>query len=60
MIQYVKKEVFYTVTLDCLSKIYFKEVGLRSFFKGAATKVFYNTGCAIVIVLYDWHNLKNL
>ena len=61
MMQSGKKEVLYTGTVDCFTKIYFKEGGLKPFFKGAGSNVIRGTGGALVLVLYDkiqdWLNL---
>jgi len=53
MMQSGRKEIMYTSTLDCFSKIYKNEGGFKPFFKGALSNVFRGVGGALVLTLYD-------
>ncbi|KAF1320386.1 Adp/atp translocase 1, partial [Globisporangium splendens] len=52
MMQAGRKEILYTSTFDCATKILKKEGG-GAFFKGAGSNIIRGTGGAIVLVLYD-------
>ncbi|KAF4320672.1 hypothetical protein BBO99_00001279 [Phytophthora kernoviae] len=52
MMQAGRKDILYTSTLDCASKI-LKNEGSGAFFKGAGSNILRGTGGAIVLVLYD-------
>lgn len=52
MMQSGSKEIMYTGTLDCWSKIARNE-GPKAFFKGALSNVLRGAGGALVLVLYD-------
>jgi solute carrier family 25 (adenine nucleotide translocator) protein 4/5/6/31 len=47
------KEKLYNGTMDCFSKIYKGEGGVKPFFKGAMSNVFRGIGASLVLVLYD-------
>ena len=53
MMQSGRKDVMYTGTMDCFSKIYNNEGGIKSFFKGAGSNVIRGTGGALVLVIYN-------
>ena len=53
MMQSGRADVLYANTLDCLSKIYKNEGGVKPFFKGAGSNVIRGTGGALVLVFYN-------
>jgi solute carrier family 25 (adenine nucleotide translocator) protein 4/5/6/31 len=53
MMQSGRKEVLYTGTIDCFTKIFKNEGGFKPFFKGAGSNVLRGTGGALVLVLYE-------
>jgi len=52
MMQSGNKELMYTGTLDCFSKIA-KNEGGKAFFKGALSNIFRGAGASLVLVMYD-------
>lgn len=52
MMQSGKKEVLYTGTIDCFTKIARYE-GYKAFFKGALSNIIRGAGGSLVLVLYD-------
>lgn len=48
-----RADVVYSGTMDCFSKIYANEGGLKPFWKGALSNVFRGVGGALVLVLYE-------
>lgn len=53
MMQSGRADVVYSGTMDCFSKIYANEGGLKPFWKGALSNVFRGVGGALVLVLYE-------
>jgi Mitochondrial carrier protein. len=53
MMQSGRSDVLYANTLDCINKIYYKEGGIKPFFKGAGSNVIRGTGGALVLVFYN-------
>jgi solute carrier family 25 (adenine nucleotide translocator) protein 4/5/6/31 len=52
MMQSGRKDVMYTGTVDCFSKI-LKNEGPKAFFKGALSNIIRGAGGSLVLVLYD-------
>jgi solute carrier family 25 (mitochondrial adenine nucleotide translocator), member 4/5/6/31 len=52
MMQSGSKEVMFTGTMDCFSKI-LKNEGAAGFFKGNASNIWRSIGSSLVLVLYD-------
>lgn len=52
MMQSGRKDIQYTGTIDCFTKIA-KNEGTKAFFKGAGSNVLRGTGGALVLVFYD-------
>lgn len=53
MMQAGRKEVLYSNSKDCFSKIYHNEGGIKAFFKGGLSNVIRSTGGALILVIYD-------
>jgi solute carrier family 25 (adenine nucleotide translocator) protein 4/5/6/31 len=53
MMQSGRADILYSSTMDCASKIYKKEGGIKPFFKGAGSNVIRGTGGALVLVFYN-------